>query len=80
MKPAQPQPKISFLSRPPAPVQPYLRPKDAAQLLGVSHATLWRWHKRADFPRARKISRGVTLFDAAELMEWVGRQAQSSVK
>lgn len=80
MKPAHSQPKISLLSPPPAPVRPYLRPKDAASFLGVSHATLWRWHKRADFPRAKRISRGVTLFDTSELQEWIGRQAGSSAK
>ena len=28
----------------------------------------------------RAVDLGVTLFDTAELQEWVGRQAQSSVK
>lgn len=52
-----------------------LRPRQAAEALGVSVATIWRWHaNRADFPRARKLSRSVTTFDSAELEAWRYRQ------
>ena len=52
-----------------------LRPSKAADLLGVSRATLWRWvAHRHDFPRGRKLSAGVTVFDAGELLAWRDRQ------
>ena len=48
-----------------------IRPKDAAEFLGISPATLWRWAKeRSDFPKARKLSARCTVFDMAELTHW----------
>lgn len=48
-----------------------IRPKDAAEFLGISPATLWRWAKeRSDFPKARKLSPRCTVFDMAELTNW----------
>lgn len=59
-------------------VSPQLRPRQAAAVLGVSLATIWRWHAlRPDFPRARKLSPSVTTFDALELQEWRDRQPMS---
>ncbi len=47
------------------------RPKAAAELLGISTATLWRWAKeRPDFPRPRKLSARCTVFDRDELLSW----------
>lgn len=52
-----------------------LRPAQAAELLGVSRATLWRWQRdRPDFPRMRRLSERVTVLDRAELLAW--RDAQ----
>ena len=48
-----------------------IRPKAAAEYLGISPATLWRWAKeRSDFPKARKLSSRCTVFDATELQNW----------
>lgn len=47
------------------------RPKTAAEFLGVSIATLWRWAaQRPDFPRPRRLSARCTVFDGAELLAW----------
>lgn len=52
-----------------------LRPKQAAEFLGIGKATLWRWSKdRADFPKPRRLSTRCTVFDMAELSAW--RDAQ----
>lgn len=52
-----------------------LRPKQAAQHLGVARCTLWRWAKeRPDFPKPRRLSSRCIVFDAAELTAW--RDAQ----
>jgi prophage regulatory protein len=52
-----------------------LRPKQAAEFLGIGKATLWRWSKeRADFPKPRRLSSRCTVFDMAELEAW--RNAQ----
>lgn len=55
-----------------------LRPKLAAEYLGIGRATLWRWVKeRADFPKPRRLSARCTVFDAGELAAW--RDAQTGV-
>lgn len=56
-----------------------LRPAQAAEFLGISHATLWRWLKeRPDFPRPRKIGARTTIWIAAELEQWRDAQAHQS--
>ena len=62
----------------PEPISPQLRPRAAATYLGVSLATLWRWHAgRDNFPQARKLGPGVTTFDLAELRAWLDAQPLS---
>ncbi len=52
------------------------RPKEAATLLGIGTATLWRWcREREDFPRPIKLSPRCTVFDGAALLHW--RDAQT---
>lgn len=58
-------------------MQKSLRPKPAAEFLGIGIATLWRWSReRHDFPKPRKLSPRCTVFDQGELIAW--RDAQSS--
>lgn len=53
------------------------RPAQAAELLGIGRATLWRWAKeRHDFPRPRRLSGRCTVFDREELLAWRDAQAQ----
>jgi predicted DNA-binding transcriptional regulator AlpA len=47
-----------------------MRPRQAAQYLGVSTATLWRWVKRAGFPQPLAIGPRVTVFKSDELRAW----------
>ncbi|MFG5779998.1 helix-turn-helix transcriptional regulator [Comamonas sp. J-3] len=48
-----------------------LRPKAAAEYLGIGVSTLWRWSKdRSDFPKARKLGPRCTVFNASELQNW----------
>lgn len=55
------------------------RPKQAAELLGIGVATLWRWAKeRADFPKAIRLSARCTVFDGNALVAW--RDAQGAAK
>ena len=55
-----------------------IRPKTAAELLGIGTSTFWRWAKeRHDFPKGRRLSARCTVFDAAELLAW--RDAQLKV-
>ena len=54
-----------------------IRPKTAAELLGIGTSTFWRWAKeRQDFPKARRLSARCTVFDMHEIMTW--RDAQLS--
>ncbi len=53
------------------------RPKQAAELLGIGLATLWRWAKeRHDFPKPRKLSSRCTVFDVQELLTWRDAQVE----
>ncbi len=54
-----------------------IRPKTAAELLGIGTSTFWRWAKeRTDFPKARKLSSRCTVFDVSELVAWRDAQAK----
>lgn len=55
-----------------------LRPQQAAQYLGVSIATLWRYAKRPDFPRARRLSQRCTVFDSDEIRQWRDSQQREA--
>lgn len=51
------------------------RPKQAAELLGIGIATLWRWAKeRSDFPKPIHLSARCTVFNGTALVAW--RDAQ----
>lgn len=53
------------------------RPTPTAQYIGISLATLWRWHsERSDFPRARKIGPRCTVWDLNEIDDWLSAQSQ----
>ena len=48
-----------------------LRMQKAADFLGISLPTLWRWIKeRPDFPRPIRLSANCTVIDQAELFAW----------
>lgn len=51
---------------------PTVRPRQAAQILGIGLSTLWLWHKtRKDFSdrvRLRRIGPRTTVLDTAELI------------
>lgn len=56
-----------------------VRPKQAAELLGIGVATFWRWLKdRPDMPKARKLSPRCTVFDAGELIAWRDAQGKAT--
>ncbi|MBQ0132403.1 MAG: AlpA family phage regulatory protein [Comamonas sp.] len=45
-----------------------VRPKGAANLLGVGVSTFWRWVKeRSDFPKPRKLSSRCTVFESTSI-------------
>lgn len=57
-----------------------LRPKHAAEFLGIGRATFWRWVKeRSDFPKPRRLSPRCTVFDQAELVAWRDAQVRNEV-
>ena len=54
------------------------RPKQAAQFLGISMATYWRWCKdRPDFPKPLRLSTRCTATPANVLMQWRDAQANN---
>lgn len=47
------------------------RPKQAAELLGIGTATLWRWIKeRPDFPKPIRLSARCTVIPGDALIAW----------
>lgn len=57
-----------------------LRAKQAAVLLGIGVSTFWRWHQqRPNFPRGRKLSPRVTVFDQDKLIAWRDAQASTPI-
>ena len=57
------------------------RPARAAEILGVSLPTLWRYLKQHDdFPRAMRLSARCTVFDEASLIAWRDARAVTDVK
>jgi prophage regulatory protein len=53
-----------------------LRPAATADKLGVNRSTVWRYSKRADFPKAVRIGPGAVGYIERELDEWISRQRQ----
>jgi prophage regulatory protein len=53
------------------------RPKQAAELLGIGTATLWRWIKsRPDFPQPIRLSPRCTVIPGDQLIAWRDAQAK----
>lgn len=53
-----------------------LRPRQAAELLGIAESTLWRFIKeRADFPRPIKLGVKMTVIRRDQLLAWRDLQA-----
>jgi excisionase family DNA binding protein len=52
----------------------YLRARHLAEMLGVSVATVWRMARENRLPAPRKLGGGVTVWDRAEVEEWLKNQ------
>lgn len=54
-----------------------LRLNRVCHLTGASPATIWRWVKtNPDFPRPFRLSPAITVWDEAELVQWIeGRKS-----
>ena len=57
-----------------------LRPRDAAQVLGISPRTLWGWTQAGIIPSVRigTGTRKTVLYPVADLQAWLTRQAEAS--
>lgn len=59
------------------------RPKQAAELLGISPATLWRWineKRKEGFPQPKRLSPRCTVLDGAELIAWRDAQGKGGTQ
>jgi prophage regulatory protein len=54
------------------------RAKRAAQILDIGESTFWRYSQRPDFPKPRKLSVRVTVWDVPELLAWRDAQANKA--
>ena len=58
-----------------------LRPKDAADRLGISLSSLYRWAKdRPDFPTIIKLGPKTSGWSAEDLDDWLSKQYKSEVR
>ena len=58
-----------------------LRPRQAAQFLGIGHSTLWRWSKeRPDFPQPIVLGPRTTVWALDKLVAWRDAQAVQGAK
>lgn len=54
-----------------------LRPRHAAEFLGISEATFWRWAKqREDFPAPIKLGPRTTVYPLDKLTAWRDSQGK----
>jgi predicted DNA-binding transcriptional regulator AlpA len=52
----------------------YARARYAAEHFKVSKSTLWAWVKRPGFPKPKRASARVTLFDVAAIERFIEAQ------
>lgn len=58
-----------------------LRPKDAAERLGISLSSLYRWAKdRPDFPRIIKLGPRTSGWRVEDLDAWLSTQQKTEVQ
>ena len=59
-----------------------LRPREAADALGISPRTLWEWTKAGLVPcvRVGLGKRPLILYSVADLQTWLSRQASGAAK
>jgi len=58
-----------------------LRPKDAADRLGISISSLYRWAKdRPDFPRIVKLGPRTSGWRAEDIDIWVSKQYKTEAR
>lgn len=55
-----------------------VRARRGAEILGCGVSTYWRYAKRPDFPKSKKLSPRLTIWDEGELIAW--RDAQGGGK
>ena len=46
--------------------------------LPVSPATVWRWVADGKFPKPFKLGANITVWDAAQVEQWISQQADGS--
>jgi prophage regulatory protein len=56
-----------------------LRPKHAAEFLGIGESTFWRWAKeRPDFPKPIRLGTRTTVFPLDQLTAWRDAQGRKA--
>ncbi len=54
-----------------------VRPRELAERLGVSLATIWRMRRRGEFPEPVRISPGCCGWSERTLAEWLKQRAEA---
>lgn len=52
----------------------WVRAKEAARYFSVSRSTIWQWCHRPGFPKPKRASAKVTLFDVAAIERFIEAQ------
>ncbi|WP_338131918.1 MULTISPECIES: helix-turn-helix transcriptional regulator [Pantoea] len=66
----------NFMTLKTYPTTGHARPRATAEFLQISTVTLWRWQKHNPaFPKSKRISPRVSVYDAQEIRQWVKDQS-----
>lgn len=49
----------------------FIREDSLRDLLGVSHATIWRWVRAGHFPKPVRIGQAAVAWPQEEVQEWI---------
>jgi len=54
----------------------YYRINELSDILSMGKSTIWNLIKEGKFPESIKISEGVTVWNANDILKWVDEQSQ----
>lgn len=54
----------------------FIPEKTVCSLVGVSHATLWRWERDGNFPKRRKLGPRRVGWPESQVMSWLATRPE----
>ncbi|WP_430300738.1 helix-turn-helix transcriptional regulator [Ralstonia insidiosa] len=54
-----------------------LRLPQVVELVGVKKSTIWKWASEGMFPSPLKLTKGVTVWRAADVLAWIEERSRT---